>query len=219
MIFDIITIFPHILNSYASESILGRAQKNGLVEINLHDLRKYTSDKHNTVDDTPYGGGVGMVMMVEPLYKAIKDVKDKNKNSIVILMSPKGKRFTQPKARNLTKYDQIILIAGRYEGIDERVNEFVDEQISIGDFILNGGELPAIMITEATTRLLPGVLGKDESSHDESFSEGETLEYPQYTRPEMFTTDEKQELKVPDVLLSGNHGKIDKWKKENTLTK
>lgn len=212
----------------------------------MHNLRDYTTDRHNTVDDSPYGGGVGMVMMVEPIYKALMSLRgsyrdrsnpndarddaiqnDKPhrddkiassastppRNDRTILLTPRGKRFTQKKAQELTKYDQVILIAGRYEGIDERVAEFVDEEISIGDFVLNGGELPAVTIVEAVSRLIPGVLGKDESSHEESFSDNDSREFPQYTRPETFNADGK-ELKVPEILLSGDHAKIAKWRKE-----
>ncbi|MDP6571545.1 MAG: tRNA (guanosine(37)-N1)-methyltransferase TrmD [Patescibacteria group bacterium] len=211
MKFDVITIFPNIFDSYLGESILGRAQKNGLIEINMHDLRDYTSDKHNTVDDTPYGGGVGMVMMIEPIYKALNDIKS-GKKTRSILLTPRGKRFTQKKAQELTTYDQITLIAGRYEGVDNRVSELVDEEISIGDFVLNGGELPAMTIIESVSRLIPGVLGKDESSKEESFSDNNTVEYPQYTRPEIFKTGQGNELKVPEILLSGNHSEIEKWR-------
>lgn len=240
MHFDIITIFPNIFDSYLKESILGRAQKNGLIEINMHDLRDYTTNKHKTVDDTPYGGGVGMVMMVEPIYKALQAIKaiqpyshkitektsqdttalrlygsTAKKRIRTILLSPRGRRFNQKKAKELTKYDQIILIAGRYEGIDNRVSELVDEEISIGDFVLNGGELPAMAIIESVSRLIPGVLGKDESSKEESFSDDNTVEYPQYTRPESFKTDDGKELKVPNILLSGNHAEIEKWRKSH----
>ncbi len=212
--FDIITIFPNIFDSYMQESILGRAQKNGLIKIKTHNLRDYTTDKHRTVDDTPYGGGVGMVMMVKPIYKALKDIKQ-DKNARSIILTPRGKKFTQKKAQELSKYDQLVFIAGRYEGIDNRVSELVDEEISIGDFVLNGGELPAMAIVESVSRLIPGVLGKDESSKEESFSDGAKAEYPQYTRPEKFITDGGKELKVPEILLSGNHAKIKKWKKEH----
>lgn len=255
MRFDIITIFPKIFDSYLSESILARAQKTGLIEIKTHNLRDYTTDKHHSTDDSPYGGGVGMVMMVEPIYKAIlslraersvakqSDSRDekgslnnhiqhddkiatvvstphRNDKTRVILMSPRGERFTQKKVKDLTKYDQLIFVCGRYEGIDERVTEFVDETISIGDFVLNGGEIAAMTITEAVSRLLPGVLGKDESSQEESFSDDDSIEYPQYTRPEVFTTEDGQELKVPDVLLSGHHAAIAKWRKnQRTIDK
>jgi len=215
MRFDVITIFPAIFDSYLEESILGRAQKKGLVEINMHNLRDYTNDKHRTVDDSPYGGGVGMVMMVEPIYRAITNSKQSGKKTRTILLAPRGKRLTQKDAQRLTQYDQIILIAGRYEGVDERVAEFADEQISIGDYVLNGGELAAMVIVEAASRLLPGVLGKDESSHEESFSDDHSAEYPQYTRPELFITDDKKELKVPEILLSGNHAEIATWRKNN----
>lgn len=214
MQFDIITIFPNIFDSYLHESILGRAQEKGLIEVAMHNLRDYTSDKHHTVDDSPYGGGVGMVMMVEPIYKAIHDIK-KSKNSRTILLTPRGERFTQKKAKALTPYDQIILIAGRYEGIDARVADMVDEEISIGDFVLNGGEIPAVAMVEAVSRLLPGVLGKDESSHEESFSDDDSQEYPHYTRPEVFVDDAGTELKVPEILLSGDHAKIAAWRKKS----
>lgn len=240
MRFDIITIFPRILDSYVNESILGRAQKKDLIKINFHDLRDYTSDKHRSVDDTPYGGGPGMVMMVEPIYKALMSLRGSGsdrsnpvdnsgiaavapsglpRNDRVILLSPRGSRFTQKKAKELTQYDRLVLIAGRYEGVDERVSEFVDEQISIGDYVLSGGELPAMIIVESVARLLPGILGTDESIVDESFSDGALVEYPHYTRPEIFKTDDDIELKVPEILLSGNHAKIKKWRKENKTHK
>lgn len=240
MRFDIVTIFPNIFNSYAKESILGRAQKQGLIAIKTHNLRDYTTDKHHSVDDSPYGGGVGMVMLVEPIYKALQSlplfegevgggVANKRRTSLnddttpspsskrrgtrVILLSPRGERFTQKKAKDLTKYDQLIFVCGRYEGVDERVAEFVDETISIGDYVLNGGEIGAMVITEAVSRLLPGVLGKDESSQEESFSDDDSTEYPHYTRPEVFTTEDGKELKVPEILLSGHHAEIKKWRK------
>ncbi len=226
MKFDIITIFPNIFDSYLKESILGRAQKQDLIEIKTHNLRDYTADKHHPpnrrVDDSPYGGGVGMVMMVEPIYKAIKSLSSqpspypsplKGEGTRVILLSPRGERFTQKKAKELTKYDQLIFVCGRYEGVDERVTEFVDETISIGDYVLNGGELGAMVITEAVSRLLPGVLGKDESSQEESFSDDNSAEYPHYTRPEVFVIEDGKELKVPEILLSGHHAEIKKWRK------
>jgi len=212
--FDIITIFPHILDSYLEESILGRAQKNKLIAINMHDLRQWTSDKHRTVDDTPYGGGVGMVMMVEPISKALAATVDPRKKTRTILLSPRGERFTQKKATSLAQYEQIVFVCGRYEGVDHRVVELVDEELSIGDFVLNGGELPAVMAAEAVSRLIPGVLGKDESSVEESFSDSDTTEYPQYTRPEVFTSDDGTVLKVPEVLLSGNHRAIADWREK-----
>ena len=233
MRFDIITIFPNIFDSYLNESILGRAQKNGLVEIKTHDLRDYTTYKHRTVDDSPYGGGVGMVMMVEPIYKALMSLRGSNsdrgnpvvdsgiaasantppRNDRSILLTPRGNRFTQKDAQRLTKYDQLVFVAGRYEGVDNRVSELVDEEISIGDFVLNGGELPALAIIESVARLIPGVLGKDESSKEESFSDEISVEYPQYTRPEIFITDDGKTMKVPEILLSGDHKKIENWRK------
>ncbi|PIP66825.1 MAG: tRNA (guanosine(37)-N1)-methyltransferase TrmD [Parcubacteria group bacterium CG22_combo_CG10-13_8_21_14_all_41_9] len=233
MRFDIITIFPNIFDSYLNESILGRAQKNGLVEIKTHDLRDYTTYKHRTVDDSPYGGGVGMVMMVEPIYKALMSLRGSNsdrgnpvvdsgiaasantppRNDRSILLTPRGNRFTQKDAQRLTKYDQLVFVAGRYEGVDNRVSELVDEEISIGDFVLNGGELPALAIIESVARLIPGVLGKDESSKEESFSDEISVEYPHYTRPEIFIDDNEKEMKVPEILLSGDHKKIENWRK------
>lgn len=217
MKFDIITIFPNIFQSYFSESILKRAQEKGAVEIAVHNLRDYATDKHKTVDDTPYGGGAGMVMKVEPFYKAVEDVKEKTniKNRRIILFSAKGKRFTQADAKRLMQYDQLILLCGRYEGVDERVAEHVaDEEISIGEFVLTGGELPAMIVTDAVARLLPGVLGNEMSAQTESHSEEGYLEYPQYTKPEIFF-----DWQVPSVLLGGHHKEIENWRKENSKTK
>lgn len=238
MRFDIITIFPNIFDSYLKESILGRAQKQGLIEIKTHNLRDFAMDKHHSTDDSPYGGGVGMVMLVEPIYRAIQSLKNlplpdlsaiasateegeagggvrlERRGSRAILLSPRGERFTQSKAKELTKYDQLIFACGRYEGVDERVTKFVDETISIGDYVLNGGELGSMVIIEAVSRLLPGVLGKDESSQEESFSDDNSAEYPHYTRPEVFTTEDGKELKVPEILLSGHHAEIAKWRKK-----
>ncbi|HCP08907.1 MAG TPA: tRNA (guanosine(37)-N1)-methyltransferase TrmD [Candidatus Moranbacteria bacterium] len=215
MKFDILTIFPEIFDSYFSESILKRAQKAGLLEINVHDLRKYAEDKHNKVDDTPYGGGAGMVMKVEPIYKAlesIKSVTSKSQKSRSILFSAKGKRYTQKDAKRLSKYENIIMVCGRYEGIDERVaKNLVDEEISIGDFVLTGGEIPAMVVVDSISRLLPGVLGNVESAILESHCEDGYLEFPQYTKPEEF-----QGWKVPEVLLSGNHKEIEEWRRINS---
>lgn len=208
MRFDFLTIFPNIFSAYLGESILGRAQKTKKVSFHFHDLRAFTSDKHRTVDDRPYGGGVGMVMKVEPIFKAIQAIP-KSKKRRVLLMSAKGKTFTQADASRLAKYKQIVIITPRYEGVDERVVDYVDEEISIGNFVLTGGELPAMVIADAVTRLLPGVLGKDESSRDESHTEPGVLEYPQYTRPEVF-----RKKSVPKELLSGNHKDIAAWRKK-----
>lgn len=235
MKFDIITIFPHIFDSYFNESILKRAQKKGLIKIKIHNLRDFTSDRHKTTDNKPYGGGPGMVMMVEPIFKAVEklktqklNLKTKTKNSKlkrrVILFSAKGKQFTQAEARRLAKYDQLILICGRYEGVDERVAKYItDEEISVGKFVLTGGEIPAMIVVDAISRLVPGVLGKKESLAEESFGvrplgrdkkslvRAPYLEYPQYTRPENF-----RGWKVPKVLLSGNHKKIEEWRRSKS---
>ena len=213
MRFDILTIFPKIFSakggsasggdssSYFDYSILKRAQKNKLITIKTHNLRQFTTDKHHKVDDTPYGGGPGMVFMVEPIYKAVKKLK-KNK-ARVILFSTRGKKFDAKVAKQLLKYKQLILICGRYEGVDERVAKHIaDEEISIGDFVLSGGELPAMILVEAVSRFVPGVLGKRESLEEiKGF-------YPVYTKPEKFNN-----WKVPNVLLLGNHKKIEIWRK------
>lgn len=216
MKFDIITIFPNIFESYFNESIVKRAKKAGLLEIEVHDLRKWAGNKHNTVDDTPYGGGAGMVLRVEPIYESVKSIKLKAESSKsksrVILFSAKGKRFTQEDAKRLSQYDQLIMICGRYEGVDERVAEHIaDEEISIGDFVLTGGEIPAMVVTDAVARLISGVLGNEQSAVFESHSEDGYLEHPQYSKPEEFNG-----WSVPKVLLSGNHSEIEKWRKENS---
>ncbi len=220
MNFHIITIFPEIFHSYFSESIIGRAQKDNLINIKIHNLRNWTEDKHKTVDDSPYGGGAGMVMKVEPIYKAVQDIKKNSGNAKrkIILLSAKGKNWTQFKAKQNSKLEEIILICGRYEGVDERILNFVDKEISIGDYVLTGGELPAMVVIDSITRLLPNVLGNKESINEESHSRKGILEYPQYTRPEVFKAGEK-EYKVPDVLLSGDHKKIKKWRQKNSQKK
>jgi len=217
MKFDIITIFPKMFDSYFSESIIKRAKDGKFIDIEAHDLRDYTTDSHKTVDDTPYGGGAGMVMKVEPLWKAINDIKSKinSKGSRVILFSAKGKRYAQEDARRLLKYENLIFICGRYEGIDERVAQNIaNEEISMGDFVLTGGEVPAMAIIDSIVRLIPGVLGNSESIEIESHSEEGYLEYPQYTKPEDFLG-----WKVPEVLLSGNHKKVAEWRKEHSKRK
>jgi len=207
---DILTLFPKMFKGPFDESIIKRAQKKGLIEIQTHDLRKWTKDKRKTVDDRPFGGGTGMILMVEPIYKALRDLK--NKNSKVILMDPRGRTFNQKIAGNLAKEKHLIFICGHYEGVDERVKKhLVDEEISIGDYVLTGGELPAMIIIDTLIRQIPGVLIKPEASSKESFSEN-LLEYPQYTRPANF-----KGWKIPEVLLSGNHKKIDKWRQKKSL--
>ena len=229
MQFDIITIFPKMFNSYFNESILARAQKNELIKINTHDLREYATDKHKTVDDTSYGGGAGMVFKIEPIYKAlVKIVGKKNlkylrertkndSNTRVILLSAKGKRFNQETAKRLSRLDKIILICGRYEGVDERATKYlVDEEISIGEYVLTGGEIPAMIIVDSVSRLVENVIGNKESLKEESFSKKDYLEYPHYTKPEIFSPDKKTNLRVPKVLLSGNHKEIKKWKEKHS---
>lgn len=214
MNFHIITIFPKIFDSYFNESIIKRAQEKSAIKIIPHNLRDWTTDKHKTVDDTPYGGGAGMVMKIEPLLKAITDVKKKFKKqkSKIILMSAKGKKWDQQIAKEYSKLNNLVIICGRYEGVDERIINFIDEEISIGDYVLTGGEIPAMVLVDSITRLIPGVLGNNDSILQESHIESGVLEYPQYTRPEVFKAGGK-EYKVPDVLLSGNHKKIEEWRK------
>ena len=211
--FDIISIFPGMFDSPFRESLLSKAQDNGIVEIRAHDLREHTLDKHNRVDDTPYGGGVGMVMNIEPIDRALEAVKKDRPRAHSILLSPGGYRFDQKKAWELSRKDEIILVCGRYEGVDERVSELVDEELSVGDYVLNGGEVAAMVIVEAVARLVPGVIGDEQSLAEESFS-GEMLEYPQYTRPR-----EYKGHVVPEVLVSGDHKKIEDWKRQEALKK
>jgi len=226
MRFDVITIFPDLFKGFVSESLLARAQKKKLIKINLHNLRKWTDDKHKTVDGRPYGGGAGMVLKVEPIYKAVKAVKAKKGKTRVILLSAKGKTFDQKKAQQLSKDDQIIFICGRYEGVDERVAKYLaDEEISIGNYVLFGGEVPAMVLIEAISRLIPGVVAKEESVKNESFSISNRKletgnwklmkEHPHYTRPEVFKLGKKK-LRVPPVLLSGDHENIEEWRKKNS---
>ncbi|MAF20539.1 MAG: tRNA (guanosine(37)-N1)-methyltransferase TrmD [Parcubacteria group bacterium] len=217
MRFDIISIFPNIFDSYFNESIIKRAQKRKLIKINIHDLRDYTQDRHKTVDDKPYGGGFGMVLMVKPIQKAVQAIKKpRRKVGIptqkasgkrkVILLSAKGRKFDQRMAKRFSKLDQLIIISGRYEGVDERVAKYIaDQEISIGDYVLTGGEVPAMVMVDAVTRLIPGVITKG-SLEQESF--------PQYTRPESIKINNKQR-KVPRVLLSGNHKKIEQWQEKH----
>lgn len=238
MQFDLLTIFSDIFNSYTCESILGRAQKSGIIKINTHNIRDYTKDKHRTTDDKPYGGGAGMVMKVEPIYEAVLAVSNYKikttkkglthaKSQRIILLSASGEQFTQKKAQELTQYKQIILISGRYEGVDQRVAENIaDEEISIGPYVLSGGELPSMVVVEAVSRLILGVLGNEESLVDETFS---NFKLPiiynlkpktcsVYTRPEIFSPKRGINWNVPRVLLSGNHKEIEKWRKNFEMT-
>lgn len=210
--FDLITIFPEACEPYAAASILGRAQKKKLIKITALQLRDYSKARHQKVDDSPYGGGPGMVMQVEPFDRAVKAVRRKGlkgRKSRVILTSASGKRFTQADAKRLAKYDQLIFLCGRYEGIDARVEEHLaDEALSIGDFVLTGGELPALVMIDAIARMIPGVLGKEASLDQESHTQAGVLEYPQYTKPEVY-----KKWRVPEILLSGDHKKIAEWRK------
>lgn len=211
---DILTIFPNMFSSPFGESIIKRAVQKNLVTINIHNLRAWTDDVHHQVDDRPFGGGAGMVMMVEPIDKALEDLKLKAKSSKlkIILLSAKGERYTQQKAESLSHTDHLILVCGHYEGIDQRVYEhLVDEVISIGDYVLTGGELPAMVVVDSLVRLIPGVVGDQASIVDESHKEPGYIEYPQYTRPATY-----KDWSVPDVLLSGDHAKIKTWRESNS---
>lgn len=208
----VLTLFPEMITQTLSHSILGRAQKDGLIEVNAINIRDFAGNKHMRVDDYPYGGGAGLVMQPQPIYDAYKSIEEKANGARVIFMTPQGRPFTQKIAEELSQEENLIFLCGHYEGIDERViDEIVTDEISLGDFVLTGGELAAITMIDALARLVPGVLGKVESFEDESFSEG-LLEYPQYTRPPVFL-----EKEVPDVLLSGHHGNVAKWRRAQAL--
>lgn len=215
--FDVITIFPEIFNSYLKESLIARAQVKKLIKISVHNLRKWTNDNHKTVDDRPFGGGLGMVLKVEPIFKAIKKIKKNNKKAKVILFTPRGKKFNQQIAHKLSKSGQIIFICGRYEGVDERVaQKIADMELSIGDYDLMGGELPAMVAIETISRLVPGVLGKPQLLKERITKTGGFIEYAQYTRPEIFSPKKGTNWKVPKLLISGDHKKIEEWKKEHS---
>lgn len=226
--FEIITIFPDIFQSYFQESILKRALQNQKITIKIHNLRDYTTNKHRKVDDNPYGGGAGMILQLEPIYNALvaimgkenlvyKNKSNTKKDTKVILFSAKGERYKQTKAQEFTQLQRIIFICGRYEGVDERVSQFlVDEEVSVGDFILTGGEIPAMLVIDSVTRLLDGVLGNNQSILEESHSKHNLLEYPQYTKPDIFSPDKNTQWEVPEILLSGHHQNIEKWRQDNT---
>ena len=210
--FQVITLFPEMTTGVFNNSMMWKAQKDGIVELTTVNLREFGLGPRCQVDDTPYGGGDGMLLMIEPLWKAVEFAKSQDETAKVVLMSPRGQRWKQAKAQKEADDDRgVIVICGRYEGVDERILELVDEQWSIGDFVLTGGELAAMMMIDSIVRLIPGVLGGEKSAEIESFSDGETLEFPQYTRPEEF-----KGLRVPDVLLSGHHGKIAEWRAEQS---
>ena len=215
MRFDVLTLFPDLVKGVLSESIIGRAQTGGIIEVECHDIRAYSENKHRKTDDTPYGGGVGMVMTCQPIYdcylSAVKDIPEGNRKR-VIYMSPRGRMFSHSVARELSEYDNLILLCGHYEGVDQRIiDEIVGEEISIGDYVVTGGEIPACIVIDAVSRLLPGVLASSECYEGESVASG-ILEYPQYTKPREFRGRE-----VPEVLLSGNHKDIERWRLEEAV--
>lgn len=212
MLFDVFSLFPGVIQPYLDSSILQRARENELIHVNLHNIRDWTTDKHHVTDDTPYGGGGGMVMKAPPIFDAVESVLGNPPGCPVILMSPQGRPFSTAIARELAALPHIAILCGRYEGIDERVREhLVTDQISVGDYVLTGGELPAMILIDAISRFLPGVLGDPDGANDDSFSNG-LLEYPHYTRPP-----EYRGWKVPEELLSGNHALIERWRREQSI--
>ena len=211
---EVLTLFPRMIAAPLDESILGKAREKGLLRVQVTDIREFAEGKHRVTDDVPYGGGAGMVMKPEPLVAAIEEAKKREPSARVVLMSPQGRRFDQPKAQELLQQEKLILVCGRYEGVDERVLEFVDEELSLGDFVLTGGEFAALAVIDAVARLLPGVLGNAESTLSESFAGEGLLEGPQYTRPPDF-----RGRKVPEILLSGDHAKIAAWRREQALNR
>jgi tRNA (guanine37-N1)-methyltransferase len=215
MKFDLVTIFPRMIGAGVAEGVISRGIEQGLLDIAVHDLRDYTTDRHRSVDDVPYGGGPGMVMKPEPLVKAVEDIRARRgAPDAVVLLTPQGRRFTQAEAERLSGLSHIVLLCGRYEGMDERVRELVaTEEMSIGDYVLSGGELAALVIVDAVSRLVPGVVGDEQSVEQDSFTRG-LLDYPHYTRPAEFGG-----LKVPEVLLSGHHAEVRRWRKKQALTR
>ena len=215
MQFDVLTIFPDIFNSYLKESLIAKAQKKKILKIRIHDLRKWSGDRRKTVDDSPYGGGSGMVLKIEPVYKAVQSLKP-NSKAKTIVFTPRARKFSQKIAWQLAKTDRIVMICGRYEGVDERAAKHIaDLQLSIGDYDLMGGELPAMVVIEAVSRLLPGVLGKQGLLKERITKDKGFIEYPQYTRPETFEPKKGVKWRVPKVLLSGDHKKIGEWRKKH----
>ncbi len=209
---DVLTIFPEMFSGVFGASMLGRAQENGLLELHVHNIRDYTDNKHKKTDDYPFGGGAGMVMMAQPIFDCVDSVLEGQK-ARRILLSPRGKTLDQKLAKELAGEERLLLLCGHYEGVDERVMSIMDEEISIGDYVLTGGELPAMVLVDCLSRFIPGVLGSEESAEDESFADG-LLEYPQYTRPADF-----RGMKVPEVLLNGHHAKIQQWRLEQARLK
>jgi tRNA (guanine37-N1)-methyltransferase len=212
--FDIVTIFPAMIEQPLAAGILGRAIAAGLLDVKVHDLRTFTTDRHRVVDDVPYGGGPGMVLKPDPIFRALDAIEAARAKSLhVVLTSPQGTRFTQAEAQRLGRLDGLVLLCGRYEGFDERIRGRVTEELSIGDYVLTGGELPALVIVDTVARLIPGVVGDEQSVAEDSFSRG-LLDFPQYTRPA-----EIDALRVPDVLMSGNHAEIRRWRKREAVTR
>ena len=209
---DILTLFPEMFDGVLSASMLGRAQTGGLIDIRVHNIRDYTDNKHRKADDYPFGGGAGLVMMAQPIYDCMDAVLEGQK-ARRILLTPRGKMLNQNIAKKLSSEERLVLLCGHYEGVDERVMEIIDDEISIGDYVLTGGELPAMVLVDCVSRLIPGVLGSEESAADESFSEN-LLEYPQYTRPANF-----RGMEVPEILLNGHHAKIQAWRQEQARLK
>lgn len=212
MRYDVLTLFPEMISAYLQEGILARAVKGGLIRVEITDIRDYARGPHRTADDRPFGGGDGMVMKPGPLYRALESVPRTGERSLVMLMTPQGEPFTQRMAWELSEAEQLILVCGRYEGVDERIRKLaIDRELSVGDYVLSGGELGALIVMDAVSRLIPGVLGGERSNKEDSFEDG-LLEYPQYTRPRIFQGEE-----VPEVLLSGNHEKIRLWRRSQSL--
>lgn len=209
---DILTLFPEMFDCVLSASMLGRAQANGLIDIRVHNIRDYTDNKHRKADDYPFGGGAGLVMMAQPIYDCMDAVLEGG-SARRILMTPRGRTLNQKIAKELSAEDRLVLLCGHYEGVDERVMNIIDDEISVGDYVLTGGELPAMLLVDCVSRLIPGVLGSEESAADESFSE-DLLEYPQYTRPASF-----RGMDVPEVLLNGHHAKIQAWRQKQARLK
>ena len=221
MTIDVVTIFRSMLEQPLAAGVLGRAIERGTLDVKVHDLRDFTNDRHRIVDDVPYGGGPGMVLKPEPLFRALDAIEaDRGRPLTVVLTSPQGRRFTQADAQRLGRVEHLVLLCGRYEGVDERVRERVTEEISIGDYVLSGGELPALVILDAVGRLVPGVVGDEQSVAEESFSRG-LLDFPHYTRPAEVAGPDRSGpgLKVPDVLLSGHHGEIRRWRKREAVSR
>jgi tRNA (guanine37-N1)-methyltransferase len=224
MRFDIVTIFPAMVEQVLGAGIIGRAIERGTIDVKVRDLRDFTTDRHRVVDDVPYGGGPGMVLKPEPIFRALDAIERENeRRPTVLLTSPQGTPLTQDVVQRLSRHDHIVVLCGRYEGVDERVRSRVDEEISIGDYVLSGGELPALVIVDAVARLVPGVVGDEQSVAEDSFSRG-LLDFPQYTRPAELPVAADSgaaaaQLRVPDVLLSGNHAEIRRWRKREALSR